>query len=197
MVRASPSHSSAAAAAASSPPLCSRLSRQECFKSASYIGTALHAHLRATGLALLASQWVIAEAVGAGVGGALIDHFPIREVMLVAAVLPLVSAVLVFPVFRGFTIVDHRSRQNEVREDTAVAEPSVVRVLAMVARGDWATASKDQSGFEAARAKVARPTRMRQRTRHGRAISVRQGWPNERGRGCRISCVPAKCLTSD
>ena len=99
----------------------------------SYIGTALHAHLRATGLALLASQWVIAEAVGAGVGGALIDHFPIREVMLVAAVLPLVSAVLVFPVFRGFTIVDHRSRQNEVREDTAVAEPSVVRVLAITA----------------------------------------------------------------
>src|SRR5438874_12140597 len=62
----------------------------------SYLGTALHANLRATGLALLASQWVIAEAIGAGVGGPLIDHFPIRGVMLAGAALPAVSGLLMF-----------------------------------------------------------------------------------------------------
>ena len=68
----------------------------------SYVGTAVHSNLRATGLALLASQWVVAEAFGAGIGGALIDRFPIGSVLLPAAALPLVSAVLVGVVFRGY-----------------------------------------------------------------------------------------------
>jgi MFS family permease len=61
----------------------------------SYLGTALHSGLRATGLALLASQWVVAEAVGAGAGGALIDRLPIKEVILAGSALPAISAVLV------------------------------------------------------------------------------------------------------
>ena len=74
----------------------------------SYLGTTLHAHLRATGLALLTAQWVIAEAIGAGARGQLIDHFPIRAVLLVTALLPALSALLLVPVFRGYSHLDHR-----------------------------------------------------------------------------------------
>src|SRR5438477_10253945 len=100
----------------------------------SYLGTTLHARLRATGLALLASQWVIAEAVGAGVGGQLIDRFPIRDVMLAGAALPAVSAVLVLWVFRGYTIADHHVRinaENAAGEESSRAGPSVTHVLAV------------------------------------------------------------------
>ena len=102
----------------------------------SYLGTALHARLRATGLALLASQWVIAEAVGAGAGGQLIDRFPIRDVMLVGAVLPIVSAALIFWVFRGYTLADHHVRinaDNAAGEERARGGASVTRVLAITA----------------------------------------------------------------
>ena len=102
----------------------------------SYLGTALHARLRATGLALLASQWVIAEAVGAGAGGQLIDRFPIRDVMLVGAALPVVSAVLIFWVFRGYTLADHHVRinaDNAAGEERARGGASVTRVLAITA----------------------------------------------------------------
>jgi len=102
----------------------------------SYLGTTLHARLRATGLALLASQWVIAEAVGAGVGGQLIDRFPIRDVMLAGAALPAVSAVLVLWVFRGYTIADHHVRinaENAAGEESSRAGPSVTHVLAITA----------------------------------------------------------------
>ena len=102
----------------------------------SYLGTTLHARLRATGLALLASQWVIAEAVGAGVGGQLIDRFPIRDVMLAGAALPAVSAVLVLWVFRGYTIADHHVRinaENAAGEESSRAGPSVTHVLVITA----------------------------------------------------------------
>ena len=102
----------------------------------SYLGTTLHARLRATGLALLASQWVIAEAVGAGVGGQLIDRFPIRDVMLAGGALPAVSAVLVLWVFRGYTIADHHVRikaENAAGEESSRAGPSVTQVLAITA----------------------------------------------------------------
>src|SRR5438445_121356 len=78
----------------------------------SYLGTALHARLRATGLALLASQWVMAQALGAGAGGALIDRFPIHPVILAGALLPVISAILVGVVFRKYTLVDHRRRDG-------------------------------------------------------------------------------------
>src|ERR1700704_6558800 len=57
----------------------------------SYLGTSLHSRRRATGLALVSAQWVIAEAIGAGAGGQLIDHFPIRHVLYASAVLPVVT----------------------------------------------------------------------------------------------------------
>jgi len=102
----------------------------------SYLGTALHARLRATGLALLASQWAIAEALGAGLGGQLIDRFPIRDVMLAGAVLPVVSAALVFGVFRRYTLAEHHVRinaDNSAHEESARAGASVTRVLAITA----------------------------------------------------------------
>jgi MFS family permease len=98
----------------------------------SYVGTALHPHLRATGLALLAAQWVIAGAVGAGVGGALIDQFPIRGVMLAGAVLPPVAAGLVLLVFRGY-ISDQRRRQSEPDAAPSGPRQSAARVLAITA----------------------------------------------------------------
>src|SRR6202158_5266736 len=69
----------------------------------SFLGTTLPAPHQDTGLALLAAQWVIGEAIGAGAGGLLIDRFPIRTVVYLAAVMPALSAVLVFLVFRGYT----------------------------------------------------------------------------------------------
>lgn len=68
----------------------------------SFLGTTLPPKLRATGLALIAAQWVIAGALGSGAGGQLIDHFPIRNVLYLAAVLPLVAAGLMALVFRGY-----------------------------------------------------------------------------------------------
>jgi MFS family permease len=102
----------------------------------SYLGTALHSRLRATGLALLSAQWVIAEAVGAGVGGQLIDHFPIRSVILAAAVLPVVSALLSVWVFRGYSHIEHRgswAADDEARKEESRAGGGVLRVLAVTA----------------------------------------------------------------
>src|SRR3979490_2647927 len=73
----------------------------------SYLGTALHSRLRATGLALLSAQWVIAEALGPGTGGQLSDRFPIRNVILGGAVLPVISALLLVWVFRGYSHAAH------------------------------------------------------------------------------------------
>jgi len=98
----------------------------------SYLGTALHANLRATGLALLASQWVIAEAVGAGVGGPLIDNFQIRSVMLAGAALPVVSGVLVFLVFRNYEARGNRHLESGSGMG-ADARGDVIRVLAVTA----------------------------------------------------------------
>src|SRR5438270_710684 len=102
----------------------------------SYLGTALHARLRATGLALLASQWVMAQALGAGAGGALIDRFPIHPVILAGAVLPVISAILVGVVFRKYTLVDHRRRVDsdlEADRDGAARGQTVIRILAITA----------------------------------------------------------------
>jgi MFS family permease len=102
----------------------------------SYLGTALHARLRATGLALLSAQWVIAEAVGAGAGGQLIDHFPIREVMLAGAFLPVVSAGFAVWVFRGYSHAKHRGEwtaDDEARMEESRGGVGVMRVLAVTA----------------------------------------------------------------
>lgn len=102
----------------------------------SYLGTALHSRLRATGLALLSAQWVIAEAIGAGAGGQLIDHFPIRTVMLAGAILPVVSAALAVWVFRGYSHVEHRGQwtaDDEARMEESRGGVGVMRVLAVTA----------------------------------------------------------------
>src|SRR3981189_3753713 len=102
----------------------------------SYLGTALHARLRATGLALLSAQWVISEALGAGAGGLLIDRFPIRNVMLAAAILPAVSALLMVVVFKGYARVEHSDQwtaDDQARMDESRAGGGVVRVLAVTA----------------------------------------------------------------
>ncbi len=102
----------------------------------SYLGTALHSRLRATGLALLSAQWVIAEAVGAGVGGQLIDRFPIRSVILAGAALPVISGLLAVWVFRGYSHAEHRGRwtvDDEARMEESRAGGSVLRVLAVTA----------------------------------------------------------------
>ena len=102
----------------------------------SYLGTSLHSRLRATGLALVSAQWVIAEAIGAGAGGQLIDHFPIRGVLYAAAVLPAVTGLLVLWVFRGHSESDHRA--GSAGDDAARIEESragggVLRVLLVTA----------------------------------------------------------------
>jgi len=102
----------------------------------SYVGTALQSRLRATGLALLASSWVVAEAIGAGAGGQLIDHFPIRGVILAAAVLPVGTALLMVLVFRGYSHSDQHSTwtaDDVARSEESRAGGGVVRILAVTA----------------------------------------------------------------
>jgi MFS family permease len=98
----------------------------------SYLGTALHARLRATGLALLSAQWVISAAVGSGAGGQLIEHFPIRSILYASAVLPVVSAFLILLLFRGFSQVEHRARwteDDEARMEVSRGGGGIIRVL--------------------------------------------------------------------
>jgi MFS family permease len=102
----------------------------------SYVGTALHSRLRATGLALLSAQWVISEALGAGAGGLLIDRFPIRSVMLAAASLPVLSALLMVLVFKGYLRLERGGQwtaDDQARMDESRAGGGVMRVLAVTA----------------------------------------------------------------
>jgi len=102
----------------------------------SYLGTALQSRLRATGLALLTASWVIAEAVGAGAGGQLIDHLPIRSVILGASVLPLGSALLAMWVFRGYSHSEHHAAwtaDDDARSEESRAGGGVLRILAVTA----------------------------------------------------------------
>ncbi len=102
----------------------------------SYLGTSLHRHLRATGLALVSAQWVIAEALGSGAGGQLIDRFPIRGVLLAGSVLPLISGLLVFLVFRGYSHREHRAGwtdDDQARMVQSRGGASVLKILAVTA----------------------------------------------------------------
>ena len=69
--------------------------------SRSHLGTALHPHLRATGQAMLGAQWILASALGAGIGGALLDRFGGENLLQAAAILPLGTALLAGLLFRG------------------------------------------------------------------------------------------------
>jgi predicted MFS family arabinose efflux permease len=99
----------------------------------SFLGTTLPSAYQATGLALIAAQWVMGEAVGAGAGGQLIDHFPIRTVIYGAALLPAVSAVLIVIVFRGYMEAGGRRAAPEAVQTTAASGPSVLRVMVVTA----------------------------------------------------------------
>lgn len=101
----------------------------------SYLGTSLHTRLRATGLALVSAQWVIAEAIGAGAGGQLIDHFPIRGVLYASAALPTLTALLVLWVFRGHSETRHRASADDdaARIEESRAGGGVLRVLLVTA----------------------------------------------------------------
>ena len=98
----------------------------------SFLGTTLPSHLRATGLAALSAEWLIGDAVGAGAGGLLIERFGIQNVLYVAAVLPLISGVLLILVFRGY--VDSRSSAAVAPEaSTSNGASNIARVLLVTA----------------------------------------------------------------
>jgi MFS family permease len=99
----------------------------------SFLGTTLPPNLQATGLALVAAQWIIAEAIGAGVGGQLIDHLPIRTVLYGAAALPAVAAVLVVHVFRGYTDAGGRRSAPENEASLRPNGAGIVRVMIVTA----------------------------------------------------------------
>jgi DHA1 family multidrug resistance protein-like MFS transporter len=99
----------------------------------SFLGTTLPPKLRATGLALIAAQWVIAGALGSGAGGQLIDHFPIRNVLYLAAVLPLVAAGLIALVFRGYQETRGIWGDDEPAPVEALKGDSFVRVMMITA----------------------------------------------------------------
>src|SRR4029077_1967832 len=67
----------------------------------SFLGTTLPPNLRATGLAVLSAEWLFGDAIGAGLGGYLLEHISTRDVLYAASVLPLISAGLLLLVFRG------------------------------------------------------------------------------------------------
>lgn len=100
----------------------------------SYIGTALRSNLRATGLALLAAQWLAGQAVGAGIGGLLLDHVGTRNLLYGAAVLPVVTGLLTIVVFRGFESPAHADRPaDDERAEAARGGASVMKVLLVTA----------------------------------------------------------------
>lgn len=100
----------------------------------SYVGTALPSHLRATGLAILAAQWLVCQALGAGLGGWLLDRAGSRDILLGAAILPVVTAVLIAAVFRGYRGASHVDRpRDDERAEVARAGASVSRVLLVAA----------------------------------------------------------------
>lgn len=101
----------------------------------SFLGTTLPPNLRATGLAVLSAQWLFGDALGAGSGGLLIEHIPIRDVLYAASVFPLASAVLLMFVFRGYKETHGRAALagDDAATDQKPPGPSVVRVLLVTA----------------------------------------------------------------
>ena len=101
----------------------------------SFLGTTLPPSLRATGLAFIATQWVVAGALGSGAGGQLIEHAPIATVVEIAAVLPIIGAGLLAIVFRGYreTRGIWAGIEPETPETTAGDQQGFVRVLLITA----------------------------------------------------------------
>jgi MFS family permease len=99
----------------------------------SFLGTTLPPRYQGTGLALISAQWVIGEAIGAGAGGQLIDHLPIRTVLYGTAILPALAAVLVVLVFRSYKEAGGRRSAPEDAPMSHADGTSVVRVMIVTA----------------------------------------------------------------
>jgi MFS family permease len=100
----------------------------------SFLGTTLPPKLRATGLALIAAQWVIVGALGSGAGGFLIDRIPIASILNGISVLPLITAALLALVFRGYRETRRIWGEVEAAEPgPARAGRGFVRVLLITA----------------------------------------------------------------
>jgi MFS family permease len=100
----------------------------------SFLGTTLPPRLRATGLALIAAMWVFASAIGSGIGGLVIDRAGFATLLEAAAVLPVVTAVLLTWVFRGYR--ETRGVWAEMdapNGDGAASGQSFIRVLVITA----------------------------------------------------------------
>jgi MFS family permease len=99
----------------------------------SFLGTTLPPRLRATGLAFIAAMWIFSSALGSGAGGLLIERISITEVLYIAAVLPLVSAVLLWMVFRGYPRKRSLWGEGEPPAAQAAGRRAFIRVLAITA----------------------------------------------------------------
>ncbi len=99
----------------------------------SFLGTTLPPRLRATGLALIGAQWVVAGAVGAGAGGQLVGHVAIHDFLLAGALLPLVSAVLIWAVLRGYRETRGIWGDDEAPAPAPAAGPSFARIMVITA----------------------------------------------------------------
>jgi MFS family permease len=101
----------------------------------SYVGTALPAALRATGLGLISASWVIGAAIGAGAGGWLLDQVAIRDVLYGAAVIPVLAGVLILWAFRGYSDKQRLSTRSADDDQAEVARggTSVMRILMVTA----------------------------------------------------------------
>jgi MFS family permease len=99
----------------------------------SFLGTTLPPRLRATGLAFIAAMWIFSSALGSGAGGLLIERISITDVLYIAAVLPLVSAGLLWLVFRGYPRRRSPWGEDEPPAAQAAGRRAFIRVLAITA----------------------------------------------------------------
>jgi MFS family permease len=99
----------------------------------SFLGTTLPPRLRATGLALIAAMWVFSSAIGSGAGGLVIDRAGIATVLYAASALPVVTAVLLVFVFRGYR--ETRGIWGDIDAEPAgrATSESFMRVLVITA----------------------------------------------------------------
>lgn len=99
----------------------------------SFLGTTLPPQLRATGLALIAAMWVFSSAIGSGAGGLVIDRAGISTVLYAASALPIVTAVLLLFVFRGYRETRGIWGDLDAEPPRPAASESFVRVLVITA----------------------------------------------------------------
>ena len=99
----------------------------------SFLGTTLPPQLRATGLAMIAAMWVFSSAIGSGIGGLVIDRAGIATVLYAASALPIVTAVLLLLVFRGYKETRGIWSDIEFQPESRTSRESFVRVLVITA----------------------------------------------------------------